>query len=172
MFYVIHILYFSFFEDFIFYHKLIQRIIKKLKFIFAIDINNHTKLFSVKKHLYDMLTYTKITRLCKAASMVVILTVFLFFAKSTEAAQTLLQVKIPPRVIVDVERQNITAIYSNLGRVPNIEEIIWRNKKQMITADDALIQKFMAISLKLDWQKAGIIYKRETIWEKIVSLLS
>lgn len=100
------------------------------------------------------------------------MTVFLFSVKPAKAAQTLLRVEIPPQVIVNIEGQTVTTIYSNLGRLPNVKEIIWRDQGRVIAADDSLIQKFFTLSVTLDWQKVGIIYKHQTILEKIVSLLS
>lgn len=102
-----------------------------------------------------------------------ILTLFLFIPpKPAKAAQTILQVEIPAQVIVSIEGQTIQTIYSNVGRPPVTKEIVWKYQGQTITADDMLTKKFLSLSATLDWQKAGVIYKRETILEKIVSLLS
>ena len=51
------------------------------------------------------------------------------------------------------------------------EKIIWEEHGQIVVPSDELIQKFRILSKALDWEKAGVIYKNQTIWEKIVSLL-
>lgn len=118
-------------------------------------------------------SHTQLTRgFSKIVVSVGALIVFLFSVKPAKAAQTLLRVEIPPQVIVNVKGQTIMTIYSNLGRLPNVKEIIWKDQGQVIAADDSLIQKFFALSVTLDWQKVGTVYKHQTILEKIVSLLS
>lgn len=146
----------------------------------------------MKDNFYDMFTHThtqtqtdrqttegpKIKStgnffLCLFFSVVFALSSLFFSAKPAFASQQIIfQVEIPPKVIVTVEGETIQAIYSNVGRPPIIKEVVWKNQGRMITADDMLIRKFLSLSATLDWQKAGIIYKRETILEKIVSLLS
>ena len=97
--------------------------------------------------------------------------IFLISSKPVRAAQTTLQVEIPAQVIVVATGETIESIYSNLGKPPTAEEIIWKNKVQVITAGTELERKFLALSETIDWQKAGIIYKNQTIWEKITSLI-
>ena len=92
-------------------------------------------------------------------------------SKPVKAAQTILQVEIPPQVIVSTEGQTIQTVFSNLGRLPTAEEISWKEQGQIVVPSDKLIQKFWMLSTALDWEKAGVIYKNQTIWGKIVSLL-
>ena len=92
-------------------------------------------------------------------------------SKPVKAAQTILQVEIPQQVIVSTEGQTIQTVFSNLGRLPTAEEISWKEQGQIVIPNDKLIQKFWMLSAALDWEKAGIIYKNQTIWEKISSLL-
>ena len=92
-------------------------------------------------------------------------------SKPVKAAQTTLQVEIFPQVIVSTEGQTIQTVFSNLGRLPTAEEISWKEQGQIVDPNDKLIQKFWMLSTALDWEKAGVIYKNQTIWGKIVSLL-
>jgi len=92
-------------------------------------------------------------------------------SKPVRAAQTILQVEIPTQVIVSTEGQTIQTVFSNLGRLPTAEEISWKEQGQIVVPSDKLIQKFWMLSTALDWEKAGVIYKNQTIWGKIVSLL-
>ena len=92
-------------------------------------------------------------------------------SKPVKAAQTTLQVEIPTQVIVSTEGQTIQTVFSNLGRLPTSEKISWKEQGQIVVPNDKLIQKFWMLSAALDWEKAGIIYKNQTIWEKISSLL-
>jgi hypothetical protein len=93
-------------------------------------------------------------------------------SKPVKAAQTILQVEIPQQVIVSTEGQTIQTVFSNLGRLPTADEISWKEQGQIVVPNDKLIQKFWMLSAVLDWGKAGVIYKNQAIWEKIVSLLS
>ena len=79
--------------------------------------------------------------------------------------------EIPPQVIVSTEGQTIQTVFSNLGRLPTAEEISWKEQGQIVVPSDKLVQKFWMLSAELDWEEAGVIYKNQTIWEKIVSLL-
>ena len=92
-------------------------------------------------------------------------------SKPVKATQTILQVEIPPQVIVNTEGQTIQTVFSNLGRLPTAEKISWKEQGQIVVPNDKLIQKFWLLSATLDWEKAGVIYKNQTIWEKISSLL-
>jgi len=94
----------------------------------------------------------------------------LISSKPVKAAQTILQVEISPQVIVSVEGQTIKTVFSNLGRLPKAEEISWKEQGKIVVPSDKLIQKFWTLSAALDWKKAGIVYKNQTIWEKISSL--
>lgn len=107
----------------------------------------------------------------RAVAVLGSLVVFLSISsKSARAAQTTLQVEIRPQVIVIVDKGIIQQIYSNLGKIPSNEKIIWSNGKEEITPHDSLIKEFTSISQSLVWDKAGVIYKKTTIFEKIASL--
>ena len=112
-------------------------------------------------------------RLFIAATIIVVSFLFLlpFSSKPVKATQTILQVEISPQVIVSTEGQTIQTVFSNLGRLPGAEKISWKEQGQIVVPNDRLIQKFWMLSAALDWEKAGVIYKNQTIWEKISSLL-
>jgi hypothetical protein len=77
----------------------------------------------------------------------------LISSKPVKAAQTILQVEIPPQVIVSVEGQTIKTVFSNLGRLPKAKEISWKEQEKIVVPSDKLIQKFWTLSAALDWEK-------------------